>query len=313
MHTASACGKVILCGEHAVVYGMPALALPLHNLQAVARLISAEDPAEGCSLHAPDLNWQHHFGNTQASDSEHPLALTLWEGLRHFGLVKDPLPAITLSISSQIPIGRGLGSGAAISAALFRVLAAYTGQPCTLAETLAFVHAQEMRYHGQPSGIDGEVISRGEPLYFVRGQAPKTLQIASGAVLLLGDSGPAPPTHEVVGAVREGFEAEPARYQALFEAMGQLSQAARDALASGHWARLGQCLNQNHAHLQALQVSSPRLDQLVQTAQEAGAWGAKLSGAGRGGLALALCSPAQLAQVEAAWQALGVRCWQLAL
>lgn len=309
MYTASACGKVILCGEHAVVYGMPALALPLHSLLATATV----SPAAGCSLQAPDLNWQHRFNSTQTPDSEHPLALTFWEGLRHFGLLKDPLPAISLSISSQIPIGRGLGSGAAISAAVFRVLAAYAGQPCTLAETLAFVHAQEMRYHGRPSGIDGEVISRAQPLCFVRGAEPESLQIASGAVLLLGDSGPAPPTHEVVGAVRAGFEAEPARYQALFEAIGQLSRQGRAALASGHWAELGQCLNQNHQLLQALQVSSPRLDQLVQTAQDAGAWGAKLSGAGRGGLALALCSPSGLARVEATWQALGVRCWQLTL
>ncbi|MBF2055390.1 MAG: mevalonate kinase [Candidatus Sericytochromatia bacterium] len=309
MHTASACGKVILCGEHAVVYGMPALALPLHNLQATA----TASPAAGCSLHAPDLSWQHCFNSTQTPDSAHPLALTLWEGLRHFGLLNDSLPAAAVHVSSQIPIGRGLGSGAAISAALFRVLAAYAGQPCILAETLAFVHAQEMRYHGRPSGIDGEVISRAQPLCFVRGAAPESLQIASGAVLLLGDSGPAPPTHEVVGAVRAGFEADPTHYQALFEAIGQLSRSARAALASGDWPELGQCLNQNHQLLQALQVSSPRLDQLVQTAQDAGAWGAKLSGAGRGGLALALCSPAKLAWVEAAWQALDVRCWQLVL
>ena len=301
MIQASACGKVILCGEHAVVYGVPALALPLLQLRAIAEI---REDGRPCSLLAPDLN----LDLVVSPEVSHPLVTTVLSALGHFD---SPMPAAQIKVSSQIPIGRGLGSGTAISAAIFRALANYFGRSVERAEEQAFIHQIETLYHGRPSGIDGAVIGYERALRFVRGKRPEFLDLPTGWSLLIADSGETTPTHVMVNGLRTRRDADPQLYDPLIATIGDLSRQAEVCLKCNAMVLLGQFLNRNHDLLCQLGLSTPRLDELVDIARAAGALGAKLSGGGGGGVLIALTRD-RAREIEAAWRAAGVRnCWRL--
>ncbi len=167
---ASACGKLILCGEHAVVYGYPALAIPLPQLRATARI---HEHSGGCVLSAPDLALSWQIDPHQADDA-HPLVTTVLSACGHFD---EPVPSIQIELQSEIPIGKGLGSGAAMTAAIYRALALYFGRALIKSEELHFIHQIETLYHGTPSGIDGAVIVHEQALCFEKGQSPRFIEL----------------------------------------------------------------------------------------------------------------------------------------
>ena len=294
MTVATACGKLILCGEHAVVYGQPALALPLTDLRARVKILAQT----GFRLEAPDL--QLHCSLQRAQMHRHPLETSIWQALDFFQV---ELNQVTIQVQSDLPMGCGLGSGAAVTAALFRALSIHLNHPITLQDELNFIHGIEKLYHGNPSGIDGEVIAREQALLFSKGQKSKMLTFPAGFNLVLCNSGPAKPTHEVVAMVRRNYQQEPDKYAALFTEIGRITQSVQIALENTNISQLGSLLNKNHQLLQAMKVSSPRLDQLVQIALEAGALGAKLSGAGQGGICFALCDNDTQKNIIKHWQA----------
>jgi mevalonate kinase len=177
------------------------------------------------------------------------------------------------------------------------------------------VYASEQRYHGTPSGIDNNVIAYEQPIWFKRsnGQtfehsnAPliEPIAIAAPFTLLIGDTGIHSATRGPVGEVRRRWQVRPAHYERLFDQVGALVIRAREALAQGDIQALGPLLDQNHALLQQIGVSSPELDRLVSAARDSGALGAKLSGAGWGGVMFALVSEQMRAPVAAALAAAG--------
>ncbi|MCB0100201.1 MAG: hypothetical protein KDE46_30930 [Caldilineaceae bacterium] len=125
--------------------------------------------------------------------------------------------------------------------------------------------------------------------------------------LVIGDTGIASPTSVTVGDVRRGWQAEPQRYETIFDAVGRIVYAARDAVQSGDVAALGRLMDENHALLHEMGVSSVELDRLCAAARQAGALGAKLSGGGRGGNMIALAREAEVESVEQALTAAGAR------
>jgi mevalonate kinase len=168
----------------------------------------------------------------------------------------------------------------------------------------------EKIHHGTPSGIDNTVVSFARPVYFVRRQPHnliETFSVARPLHLLIADTGLSSPTREVVGDVRRQWQADSTRFEALFDGCGRLAVAARVAIEQGQVAQVGLLMNENHAFLQAMTVSSPELDRLAQVAIEAGALGAKLSGAGRGGKMIALVAAETAAAVRASLLASGAR------
>ncbi|RRR67795.1 MAG: mevalonate kinase [Candidatus Viridilinea halotolerans] len=293
--TASAPAKLILCGEHAVVYGCPAIALPLADVRAVAT-VAAGQQGEGLRLVAPDLNeaWGVH---EQPTNPLSELALTVAAQL---GLGQADL---TITLRSQIPLASGMGSGAAIATALVRTLTQYAGQEWDADRIAALVYASEQRFHGTPSGIDNTVVAHERAIWFER-RSPKPLieplTIGAPFTLVVGDTGVRSATHLPVGAVRTAWQADPVHYETLFAGVALLVSQARSALAKGDSATLGGLLNQNQALLEQIGVSSPELERLIHAARQAGALGAKLSGAGWGGIMLALAHPTQAATIAAA-------------
>ncbi|HRE46328.1 MAG TPA: mevalonate kinase [Aggregatilineales bacterium] len=283
MIAAAAMGKVILFGEHAVVYGQPAVALPFPAVRATARAAFAP-VGTGFTILARDVR---RVLPVHLDDESPDNALTLAAQLllRH---LKLPKPDLTLEVTSTIPIGGGFGSGAAVSTAIMRVLLKAFRRTLDNETLNSLVYEVEKHHHGTPSGIDNTVIVYERPVYFVRGAALEPFSVGLPLTFVVAYSGVAASTRETVSAVRTLVESEPATYQPLLENIGTLVRAARISLEAGDAPTIGTLLNENHSTLQRLTVSSPLLDRLCEAARESGALGAKLSGGGRGGNIIAL-------------------------
>lgn len=281
----SAPGKVILFGEHAVVYGRPALAIPVAAVRAEAFVESAP-PGCGFTIWAQDIGEEIRL---ESASPDHPLAAAARLALERLGIRRPG--AWRLVIHSTIPVASGLGSGAAVSAAIVRALASAAGEELASADVSELVYQVDRLHHGNPSGIDNTVIAHEEPVYYVRGQPPQRFSIGRPFWLAIADTGVRSPTKITVGDVRRRWEHDPAPLEACFDQIGALVEAAREAIASGDTSRLGPLMDANHELLRELGVSSPELERLASEARRAGAMGAKLSGGGRGGNLIALVTP----------------------
>jgi mevalonate kinase len=285
--SARAPGKIILFGEHAVVYGQPAIAVPVTQVQARA-MIMAEPrlPAGSVRVQAPDIGLESWLIDLPRND---PLAMVINLVFAKIGI--DRPPALTIRITSTIPVAAGLGSGAAVSVAVIRALSDFLGHRLTDAEVCALAYEVEKVHHGTPSGIDNTVIAFSRPIFFQRrpeGNQIESIRVAKPFQIAIGDSGIRAPTVLTVGDVRAAWQADPESYEYLFTQVGAIVQIARHAIESGEIDQLGPVMDQNHALLVDIGVSSPELERLVAAARQAGALGAKLSGGGRGGNMIAL-------------------------
>ena len=281
MTTASAPGKIILFGEHAVVYGRPALAVPV--TQVYAHVEISDRDTSGIWIDASDVNL-HTDLNTLPSD--HPIAAVIHN--LFFLSRLSPFPNLEIKISSTIPVAAGLGSGTAVTVALTRALATHIDYSMTDEQINAFAYEIEKLHHGTPSGIDNTVVTYARPVYFVKGQPIETFQVAQPFTIVIADTGIRAPTKESVGDVRKLWEADQAKWDNVFDEVADISFAARHVIREGRIKMLGALMDENHMYLQEMTVSSPELDKLVSAARKGGALGAKMSGGGRGGNMIAL-------------------------
>lgn len=280
-------GKVILIGEHAVVYGHPAIAIPLRGVSARAEVAFRRDA--GVEFDAADLE-ERVLPGGEASPRVRPL-VRLAEAVAAFFGEKET--GFRIVLRSSVPIGRGLGSGAAAAVAIVRGMCKALGRSLHPEQMCELADVAEREFHGTPSGVDCAVIARDEPIFFVKGKEPRGIPLGGTAFhFLVADSGISSATADVVAAVRERREKDRATVDSYFWEIGSLASVSREILRSGSPAELGLCMNRAHRALQPIGVSCPEMDQLVSTALEHGALGAKLSGAGRGGVALILMNDA---------------------
>jgi mevalonate kinase len=286
-YSASAPGKVILFGEHAVVYGQPAVAVPVVQVRAKAIVMADPTAPRGrVKIIAPNIGLE---ATLDSLTEDHPLAVLIHRGAQ--AMQVRHIPACNITITSTIPIASGMGSGAAVSVAVLRALAAWLGQQLTDEQISAVAYQAEQVYHGTPSGIDNTVITYARPVYFVRGKGTVMLAVKKPFTLVIGDTGLKSPTSAAVGDVHQAWQGQPKHFEAIFEAVGRIADAGRVAIEAGEVEALGPLMDENHGLLQQMGVSSIELDQLVAAARACGAMGAKLSGAGRGGSMLALARP----------------------
>jgi mevalonate kinase len=299
--TATAPGKIILFGEHAVVYGRPAIAIPLSQIKARAAVMADPRLSPGqVIIQAPDIGLEANLHDLPA---DNPLAYTIDRLASALSLAR--LPSCIIRITSSIPVASGLGSGTAVTVALIRALAAFMGQPLPDEAVSDLAYQVEKLHHGTPSGIDNTVVTYARPVYFVRGSPLQTFTIQKPFTIVIGDTGVSSPTAQSVGDVRQAWQADPPTYEALFDRIGETTKAARRLLEKGLPQELGALMDANHAVLQKIGVSSPELERLVVAARLAGALGAKLSGGGRGGNMIALVPPDASQPVSQALHAAG--------
>jgi mevalonate kinase len=299
--TASAPGKAILLGEHAVVYGKPAIAIPVSQLRVEATIEAFRCPDNEIWIDSPIIRL---YKNIKDLPYEHPLReaveLTLAE------CKTKNFPGLMIRINSSLPIGGGMGSGAAVSCAVIRALSdCIDRQPLPTETVNQLVYEVEKIHHGNPSGVDNTVITYEQPLYFKR-NAPLVKVYVGGPIhLVIADTGINSATATMVSGVRRRFEQNKDLYQKKFDDIGSLVDSAHTAIGAGHIAMLAEAMNENHRLLQELEVSSFSLDRLVKTARSAGALAAKLIGAGGGGNMIALCTAETMKPVAQALTSAG--------
>ena len=300
MLKASAPGKIILFGEHAVVYGRPALAVPVTQVQATATVSKAV--RAGVWIEAPDI---HLSSELSRLPPHHPLAAVVRNVFKSLDI--SALPALTIHISSTIPIASGLGSGAAASVAIIRALSSFLQAPLMDEQVSSLAYEIEKLHHGTPSGIDNTIVTYAKPVYFIKGQPVQTFQVGKPFTLLIGDTGISAPTKEAVGNVRRLWEGDRLHWEKVFDQVGGIARQARFAIETGDIPVIGRLMDENHKLLQEMAVSSLELDRLVEASRESGALGAKLSGGGRGGNMIALVQKESAPAVAEALMAAGAR------
>jgi mevalonate kinase len=171
----------------------------------------------------------------------------------------------------------------------------------------AFTYEIEKIHHGTPSGIDNTIVTYAMPVYFVKGQPIEVFKVGEPFTIVIADTGISAPTKESVGDVHKLWEADPAKWNKVFAEVGDISFAARRVIEEGWVNMLGVLMDENHALLQEMTVSSPELDHLVEAARNSGALGAKLSGGGRGGNMIALVTPERAENISSALKEAGAK------
>ena len=300
MTTASAPGKIILFGEHAVVYGRPALAVPVTQVQVDVEV--KDSSLAGIWINAPDV---HLHAELNTLPSDHPIASVIHNFL--FLSRVAQFPHLKIKITSTIPVASGLGSGAAVTVALVRALSSHLNHPMTDDAVNAFAYEIEKLYHGTPSGIDNTVVTYAKPVYFIKRQPIEMFKVGKPFTIVIGDTGIPAPTKESVADVRKLWTDNTKRFEVIFDEVADISFAARRVIEEGSIEMLGTLMDENHALLQEMTVSSPELDRLVSAARKAGASGAKLSGGGRGGNMIALVEYESAEEVASALMAAGAK------
>mgnify|MGYP003320780051 FL=1 len=275
-------GKIILLGEHSVVYGRHAVAVPAPvNIRT-----KVQDTEDEILLMIPSWGVEYRLDkNPEKRQSfEKPAGLILDQ----MGLSKQ---GMKIEVFSDIPRGMGLGGSAAIAVSIIKALNNHFKLALNQDEINQMALESEKIAHGNPSGIDNTMATYGHPLIFRNGDNPliEPLNINETFSILIGFSSTEGLTAKTVGIVRDLWKKNPGVYEKIFDEIDSLALQSIQAIQNNDFELLGQLMNINHGLLNTLQVSTPELERLIMIARESGALGAKLTGGGGGGAVIALC------------------------
>ncbi|WP_437494327.1 mevalonate kinase [Sorangium sp. So ce1014] len=291
-----ASGKVILLGEHAVVYGAPALAAGIER-GARARATRVDAGVGDMRASALRLGGREHGTAPAEGDIAHAFAALL-----------DALPGagpVRVEAESDLPPGGGLGSSAALGVAIARAVAALArgsleaAAPAasiapaafTAEAAVAAAAAWERVFHGNPSGIDTTAAARGGCFRFTRAHGATSVAPRDDLWLCVGSTGVPSSTRSMVELVAKLFERNPTLADASIAGIAALVESAALAIEAGDAIGLGRLMDMNQLLLAGMFVSTEAIETLCKLAREAGALGAKLTGAGGGGSVIALLPP----------------------
>lgn len=290
--TGSAHAKAILLGEHAVVYGTPALALPVPQLTVMASAGWSPDTTDD----------QYDVLSTMTGSASRPLMTEasgslgrLVAEVKAFLGVSDS-PHLDVIVDCAIPPGRGLGSSAACARSIVLALAELFGKEVSENAAFDLVQTAERAAHGRASGVDARAVGAAAPLLFQGGEV-RELPIGCDGLFIIADSGDVGRTKDAVELLRAGFQHHAGAQEKFVRRAAELTDEARRALAEGRPEKLGTCLTDNHELLRAACLSTDRIDALVEAALAAGSLGAKITGGGLGGCMIALTQMGQAREV----------------
>ncbi|XJS10177.1 mevalonate kinase [Aerococcaceae bacterium WGS1372] len=298
--------KIILMGEHAVVYDYPAIALPFTS--ANVKVITKPSQSEHTHLYSSYYQGVLKDAPSHLDNLKEAIEVTL----SSFKL--DALP-MDITIESTIPSGRGMGSSAAVSVALVRSLCDFYGVTITDYQLRFIVNQAEVIAHESTSGLDTLLAISNQPFVYHKSGTAKGFSFGLDAYLVVADSNMPGQTKVAVGMVRQLKEARPAFIQTAMQAIGGFVQQAFDAIQEKNIIELGRLMTYNHYYLNQLEISNPLIDRIVNAAWLAGALGAKLTGGGLGGCVIALAQTKEQAKLvqQAMIDAGASQTWQLDL
>lgn len=289
--TAQACAKAILFGEYSVVFGHPAIAIPIPELQVKVSIKQS-------SLDTDIVIFSATTGETIALTDryiDHPLYKLIHIILNELGCTKLQS---SITISSTIPVAAGLGSSASLAVALVRALCNLFDIPVTVERISMIAHEVDKLFHGRPSGIDNTVIAYEQPIYFVPGFNAQVFSVEYPFAFLIADTGVKASTKSAIEALDKLRKQEPIHVDNILSEMGQIGKTGYDALLKGDLTAVGAAMNRNQYLLEQLSASSFELNRILNAVAEVGVYGAKLTGKGRGGNALILIDPSRLSEIR---------------
>lgn len=277
-------GKVILIGEHAVVYGHPAIALPLLSAEVSVTINRSPTMCIDCVYHQGELN-------------DAPSAIDNIRACIEASLIKlnKQNETFELVISSSIPQERGMGSSAAVANACVKAIFDFFNQPLSEDDRFELVQVSETLAHGTPSGLDAKTTNSLLPLYFIKDKVIEPFSMVMEGYIIVGDTGEKGQTRMAVSSLRKRKEKNPAVVNELMNQIGEYSEQARLCLQNNLIDQLGDLMDKTHQNLMLLGVSNQILNRLVNVARQSGAKGAKMTGGGWGGCMIALAKTHQQA------------------
>ncbi len=283
-------GKVILFGEHFVVYGLPAIASGINKFVKVI----VEGNENGIIFDDKNFNSKVHFEKQRG----HILSKTFEKVFKYFG-VKD----IKIIISGDVVPMAGMGYSAALAVAVIRALNDFTKKGISDEEVNKLAYECEKVSHGTPSGIDNTCATYGKIIWFKKNfedeNTIEPIEMKGHILLVMGNTGKKGNTKELIEKVKKRKGKEPDKYEEIFSKAETLVKNAKEKIISLDLKSLGKLMDENHSLLQEIGVSSPELDRLCELAKENGALGAKLTGAGGGGLMIALAESEETQEIIA--------------
>ena len=275
--------KIILMGEHSVVYGQPAIALPLPSVQLLVTLSSRQDNQR-------IIKSRYYHGSLENLPSSMIGIKKLIDTLS--ARFNDHETGWDLKIESQLPAERGMGSSAASAIAIIRAFFDYYDELLDRTLLLQLADVEEQITHRSPSGLDAATVSSDKPLFYVKGRIGVPIEMKLDASLVIADTGKKGATKEAILAVKDELKNNNEKAEGHIKHLGELVNQTKDYLTQNDIVKLGDALNFAQSDLAALNVSDPSLDHLIHVARDNGALGAKLTGGGRGGCMIALMQTA---------------------
>lgn len=280
-----ATGKIILIGEHSVVYGKKAIAFPFAGV-GIHTTVQKKP-----TIHIQSKYFSGTLDEMKQIANMHNLVLLIEV------LQKDlALPNFNLSIQSSIPSERGMGSSAAVAVSIVRAIFDWQNLALDNKTLLKYADYSEQIAHDNPSGIDAAATSGTQPILFEKGQPFEAFPLNVDAYLLVADTGIKGQTRQAVKDVATLVNQKGQSVQAIIDQLGDLTLEAKTAIIQNQAKRLGQIMTASHHLLQKLTVSNQTLDEAVEIALDNHALGAKLTGGGRGGCLIVLAKDLQNAK-----------------